>query len=331
MVRPPLLPGLSALLAAAILCAAPSALADEADATGDHAAADDVAPDEKPLHAPVRLTYANLFAVRLNPSGLSNKIDLGLKLRLYDSSHAVLRDAYVGLRVTPMISPAFSSVAAAVEVKPLSVLLLSAAYRFKGWHGISDGLMPFASPNANHTADEMERREELDENFATVGREVDLRAQLLAKVGPVAMRSDLHALHFESALEGRGSLFYHFVLDTLVPDGGWAVTNDTDLVFLTDFGLVAGARSHVTHVPYDDALYAPGTSTENPNTPIYRVGPLLAYVFYDDPEATINKPTLIGIFNWYLAHRYRTGADVSQAVPYVALAFRIEGNMWTSE
>lgn len=301
-----------------------------ASASAAQEAREDEADDE-PIHPPVRLTYANLLAGRLNPQGLSDKLDLGLKLRLYDSGHVVLRDAYAGLRVTPQVTPQFSGVTTAVELKPLSLLLLSVGYRFKGWYGVSGSLMAFESPRDDHSDTELDRREELDEHFATVGRELDLQAQLLAKVGPVAMRSDLHALRYETVLRDRGRLHYHLTLDSLMADGGWAITNDTDLVFLTDFGLVAGARSHVTHVPYQDDLYAPGESTDNPNTPIYRVGPLLAYVFYDDPEALINKPTVIGIFNWYLAHRFRTGADVSQAIPYIALALRIEGNLWTSE
>ena len=43
------------------------------------------------------------------------------------------------------------------------------------------------------------------------------------------------------------------------------------------------------------------------------------------------KPTLLLIANWYLSHRWRTGADVTQAFPYLALAFRFEGTLWASD
>jgi hypothetical protein len=36
-------------------------------------------------------------------------------------------------------------------------------------------------------------------------------------------------------------------------------------------------------------------------------------------EADRNSLTLLLLVNWYLAHRWRTGQDVSAAIPYVLL------------
>jgi hypothetical protein len=37
----------------------------------------------------------------------------------------------------------------------------------------------------------------------------------------------------------------------------------------------------------------------------------------------INKPTILMIGNWWLAHRYRTGVDVSQLMPYFLIGFQV--------
>ena len=81
---------------------------------------------------------------------------------------------------------------------------------------------------------------------------------------------------------------------------------------------------------YNDHYAALG-GVENPNTPIVRTGPLLAYVFFDDPNTAFNKPAILLILNWNIKHRFRTGRDVSAAVPYVVLGFKFEGTLWTAE
>lgn len=34
---------------------------------------------------------------------------------------------------------------------------------------------------------------------------------------------------------------------------------------------------------------------------------------------------------WWLLHRFRTGEDVTQAYPYIAIAFRVEGDLFRSK
>ena len=65
----------------------------------------------------------------------------------------------------------------------------------------------------------------------------------------------------------------------------------------------------------------------DPNPMTHRVGPFLAYRFYSEPRGStmFNEPTIILIVNWWLSHRYRTGEDVSQAVPYIVLGFLFNG------
>ena len=46
------------------------------------------------------------------------------------------------------------------------------------------------------------------------------------------------------------------------------------------------------------------------------------------PGVFFNNPTAILIVNWWLEHPYRTGQEVSQAVPYIVLGFAFNGDIW---
>ena len=58
-----------------------------------------------------------------------------------------------------------------------------------------------------------------------------------------------------------------------------------------------------------------------------RVGPIVAYTFYDEPGGRVNRPTLIGILNWHTQHPYRTGQDVTQALPYIVVGYQVSGDL----
>jgi hypothetical protein len=61
--------------------------------------------------------------------------------------------------------------------------------------------------------------------------------------------------------------------------------------------------------------------------PNHRLGALMAYSFYDDPDpVAFDRPTVVTIVSWYVQHRYRAGAQSSQAIPYVVLAFAFTGS-----
>ena len=130
----------------------------------------------------------------------------------------------------------------------------------------------------------------------------------------------------ELGLEEERPLYYHIRFDVLAQDKSWFVHNDTDLIYLSDFGLAAGARLSLSHSFIDEANLGDAEDRET----LLRLGPLAAYTFFDEPGASFNKPTLLAIAGWWLLHPFRTGEDVSQAVPYIALGFRFEGDLFRS-
>lgn len=282
-----------------------------------------LAADEGALPPRHSVTYSSLLAARVNPLGLEEQLAVGYRLRLYDKPGILWRDAFVGLAFTPVLNPAQLRLGAELTVKPIAVLSLAARYSFLYWLGSFEYLQSYRSPGEEHSDSALDAGKEADENYATGGGQLQLQAQALAKVGPVVLRNDLKVFHTDADLRSGDTLFYDVTVDAMVPDAGWALTNDTDLVYLTRFGLVAGVRTSLVHAFYSES--------DNPNTPHVRMGPLLAYVFYDRPGSLFNKPTVLLILNWYLKHRYRTGADVSQGVPYVVLGFKFGGDLWRSD
>ncbi|MDJ0761360.1 MAG: hypothetical protein QNJ97_00105 [Myxococcota bacterium] len=282
-------------------------------------------PEVLPRH---RLVYSNLLAFRYNPLGLEDRISLGYRFRLYNDSNLLWRDAHIGLAFTPTINPATTRIGGTLTVKPIAVLSLSAGYYFVAWHGTFDYLYSTDSATDDFSDSAIENPEQDYQGYSTTGQEAQFRAQAVGKVGPVVLRNDLIFFYGNLDLKGGDSLYYHSSLDALVPNSGWALTNDSDLVYLSDFGLIVGVRNSVVHAFYKDEHYGPSDDTENINTPTVRVGPLAAYVFYDRPSSWFNRPTLVLIVNWWLKHRFRTGDDVNQGIPYLVLGFRFDGDIW---
>jgi hypothetical protein len=289
------------------------------------------AGDERPLPPEFRITYSDLTAVRLNPLGLETRPLIGFERRLWKDPGILTRDAYIGFKLAPYLNPALARLGAMVEVKPAAVFALRAGAFFKNWFGTFGQLDAYDSPRAEHCDQCMLDR---GDQGLTVGVATAFEAELGAlaqiKVGPIAVRHDA-AFYYQDAKIPGNTVFYDSRLDMVVPDGGVSTTQETDVLYVTDFGLAAGARFSALHAFYRDSDYRAGESVENDNTPAMRLGPAVAYTFFEDPGAAFDKPTLIFLSQWWLQHRYRTGEDISQAIPYVAIAFRFEGQLWGSE
>lgn len=286
---------------------------------------------EQMLPARHRILYSSLLAARLNPLGLEEQLNVGYHMRLYNNPKVLWRDCFVGFDLTPVFNPAQVRLGGQITVRPIAVLILSARYSFLGWFKTFEYLQSYSSPHEDYSDSALDVGKENDQHYATTGSQLQLQAQVLGKVGPVVLRNDLKFFHNQVNLQGNDRLFYSITIDAMVPDGGWAMSNDTDLVYLSNFGLVAGVRNTVVHAFYRDGDFNAGESTDNPNTPHVRVGPIVAYVFYDKPDRWFNKPTVLVILNWYVKHRFRTGTDVNQGIPYLILGFKFGGDLWSRD
>jgi hypothetical protein len=288
------------------------------------AAADEDEPP--PPIPPHRIVYENLFGGRVNPLGLENQYALSYKARFYDGGDSLaLRENGFGIGISPTISPAITRFGGHIEVRPLTVLALQGGFYQVGYLGSFGSLQSFPDASFDYSDTALDELEESDgprKNYPENGFEVHLRALGLAKLGPVAFRSDTNAYYTDVSLRSGDTVYYHPRVDLLMPDKGWGLTSDEDVAYVSDFGLVAGARYSVA----DSFVDGP----DDPSATM-RLGPLIAYTFFDEPGTSFNRPTLIGIFQWWLVHPYRTGEDTSQGLPYIALAFRFDGELWRSD
>ncbi len=274
-----------------------------------------------------RLVYKNLFAVRYNPLGLVNENAMGWAMRLYDKRGALFEPAYFGVKLHTFVSPAYTRFGPQVEFSPLAILNLSATYDFVGYFGTFNQMASFDTPAANYSDSQLEANDEDGASYPTYGSLVTLSALLQAKAGPIAIRDNLKGYYTDFKLRDGGRVFYDQTLDIMVPDDGWSLTNDLDVLYLFKHGLKVGGRYTVTQAFYKDRHFQDGEPNTQPNGPTHRIGPALLYTIYDKPERRFNKPTLILLTQWWARHRYRTGADVSGAVPAIVLGFLFEGDL----
>jgi hypothetical protein len=281
---------------------------------------------------PHRLIHRSLVALRANPVGLIYDGRLGYRLRLYDSESLALRDNYAGGGLAATVSPAFVRVGPYVEFAPASIITVWSSLHYGAYLGTFGLLQSFPSPRADFSDDELDRRAELEDddplkNYDATGLELTVGLDLQAKVGPIAVRSQTRSLYADLDLREGDRVYYDQVTDLLLPDEGWSLTTDFDTIYLALQGRLAVGARYTASIPlYAGDSYLPGEPEEHDNT-TQRLGPLIAYSFFNRDGAAFNAPTILLIAQWWLDHRYRTGEETSQGVPLVALAFRFHGDL----
>ena len=276
----------------------------------------------------VSLYYRSFTAARVNPLGLFELFDTSLRLRLYESDADALRQNFVGIGATVGLSPAFGRVGVLVEVQPLTLLRLWASYELVGYFS-SFGLMasfPSATSSYSDTvirdAGGMGRP-----GYATYGGQLTLGANAQARLGPIAVRDSFRAIHASFGLRAGDTVFFDQMFDLQLPNDGWGVVNDADLLWISDFGLVIGARYTVATPLHDDRHFVAGEDRSVAANHVHRLGPIIAYTFERNPNARFDAPTLLLLAQWHLLHRFRTGQDVDTGLPYLALAFQFNGDL----
>lgn len=264
------------------------------------------------------------IAARVNPTGLFTNLSFQLRYRLYDSASPVLKDNFIGVGPVAFLSPAILRGGLGVEFQPFSMLQLSASYEGMRWLGNFNYLQSFPSPNADASDRRLAELGAEGTNYATSGSLLTLAALLQFKLGPVAVRTNPRLFHFDLRLREGDRVFYEPVVDVVAPNGGWVATNDADVLYLAG-RLTLGLRYTATGGLYRPQDYPAGEADTGLNPTIHRVGPMISYTFHDEPDRLFNAPTLVLISQWFLSHRYRTGVEVSQAMPWVAIAFQFKG------
>ncbi|MSP91225.1 MAG: hypothetical protein EXR79_05420 [Myxococcales bacterium] len=274
----------------------------------------------------------NLSLFRGNPIGLENQLRLGYAYKLYgrDASR-LLRDNFVWLGAYLRTSPASLRAAAMVEVQPLSILNLRFSVESLRFFGNFTFLQSRPSA-ADELADSHMKAHRTGPlaNYSGGGIHMTFEPLLQVKVGPIVIRNRAFFGRFDMQLERGDRVFYEATLDVAVPAQGWVFANDFDVLYQRSFGtalLTTGVRVTSVVPQYDERDVLPGAPPDGIDNSHHRAGLLAAYTLWDDGYTAFNKPTVLLISSWYLKHRYRTGADVNQMVPYVVVGLAFQSDV----
>lgn len=341
--------------AAATLPASPSLLRGSSIA---------ISESGKPQTAPLwRLTLNNLLVLRLNPVGLEDQMRFGFQRRLPDMEGAqgrLFQDRFVFFGIAPRINPAFIKIGPSVEIQPLSIFNLRVAAEYIGLFSTfgflqsygsaqddySDKLLAACSSSDATTRESCRFRDDRGElvegsperrNYSTSGLHVMIEPLIQLRLGPVALRNKLALEYWYMNVRPGDRVFYDVTLDTLVPARGWVLANDLDLLFVSKFGLTAGVRYSVVMPFYGADQVRLGESASFAQNGLQRIGPTLAYTFFDRGFTRFNKPTILLISGFYVAHRYRAGQEPAAvlpglfvhnaAMPYLVVGFSFQSDL----
>jgi hypothetical protein len=321
----PIVATLLCATAAALVAAPPAEAADGVGEDGGNHSVARVVKTARPRHS---IVFESLTAAQVNPIGIQTQLRVDYRLRLFNSNSLLLRDSFIGIGAVGKVNPAFARIGAALTIQPAAVLTLRAQWEWRGYWGAFNNLMSFNSPTAEYDDDTRATRGDNDEHYRGGGQQITLQAIARAKVGPIALVNDFSLLYFRMNLANNDTVFYDAFIDALVPRDGPVIANHAHLLWVTSFGLIAGVRWTLMHAVYPASAFPGGTPGENINTPSHRVGPIVAYTFKSRGRF-YQKPTVAAIVNWWVKNRYRAGSKVSQALPYIVVAFRFNGDLWS--
>jgi hypothetical protein len=275
--------------------------------------------------------YSTLNVLRGNPIGLISENTVGYRYRLFEPDSLLFSDTYAGLSIVPTLSPAYLRMGVMAEVQPLAVIRLWARADVYYFLGTFDVLQSFSTPTADYSDTRLGELGDLpagdpQKNYGAPGMQLTLGLDLKAKVGPVAIRLLSRLVRADMQLRAGDTVYFDQTYDMLAPNNGFFFTNDADILWMSDFGLIAGIRGTTTLPFYEDRHFGPGEDGTHENGPIFRTGPLIAYSFFNRPGELIARPTILMTAQWHLNHRWRTGADVDQAIPYAFIGFAMNGD-----
>jgi len=280
-----------------------------------------------------QLFYTNLTVFRLNPLGLQNQFELDYRHRLYDPGDSILlAQNYAGFGIAPTFTPGLMRLGVTAKVQPLAILKLEAKWEYLSYFGNFNFIQSFADTTGDYSDTGIEAGGDAGRNFAADGWQLTLDAEVRARVGPVIVRNRFKANYQEVALKTDDPLYHEPYNDLLLTREGWYFTNDLDLLVQVNPNLIIGVRHAMLATSYPASAYPGGVAVDDDNSPVHRLGPLIAYTFFDEPGESFNRPTILVLANWYLQHRFRAGQDVSQAFPYLVVGFAFSGDLvdWRS-
>ncbi len=270
---------------------------------------------------PTELVYTAFTVLRVNPLGLQTQLDLDWRIPLFNGGdNPLFANNFASIGLSPILSPALTRLGVAAKLQPLALLKLEARWEYLSWFGNFDMLQSFPDADADFSDTALRANGRVQGQYPTDGWQLTLDAELRAKLGPFIARDRFRAARVSADLRAGDAVFYDQFFDLMMPRDGWFYTNDADLLLEVAPRVLLGARWTFMAADLPNGQDLARATT-------HRVGPFLAWTFFDEPGAAFNRPTLLAMANWYLQHPWRTGQDVAQAIPYVLVGFSFGGRL----
>jgi hypothetical protein len=303
----------------------------------------EVVPADRPPPEGLRLMLSDLTVLRLNPLGLETRARFGFQKRLYHSDKAITRNNFAFGGLYPKLNPASAHLAVGGEIQPASIFNLRAFAEVQKYFGTFGMLQSFQTANANYSDQRLKDLRDSDTTppqTATVFH-ASIQPLLQLKVGPIAVRGLFQFDYWDFKVRPGDTVAYEATFDTLLPDNGWTLSIDADVLYTGRKNTAIGLRYSHVHPFYNSDHFANEAELEayDGENMHDRLGLFAAYTLADAGPSTFNKPTAILIVSWYLNHRWRTGepgslptdtrADdfTSRAFPYLLLGFAFESDL----
>jgi hypothetical protein len=284
--------------------------------------------DEQP-YVHEGFVYRVTTAARYNPLGLSTLLRLGYREPLLGAQgNPVLQSTYVGANAVAAVTPSYARGGVRLDLQPLAIFQLTAAYEVIGYYGTFGYLQSYPSVSADFSDSAQSRGASAGRSYPATGQVLTLNPTLQGRVGRVAFASSTEFVHQEMNVRGGDTVFYDPYYAMLAPRAGWLVGNETDVVFAVTGHLNVGVRHAIYHAFLPDSAVAGDVARARQVTPIQYLGPLAFYsLARANGPSRYKNPAVFLIAGWWLKDPYRTGAEVSRAVPHVILGFTFEGEV----
>ena len=297
-----------------------------------------------------RLMLSDLTILRLNPTGLETRARVGLQKKLFPSDKKITENNFFFVGAYPKLNPASAHFGLGGELQPASIFNLRVMADFQKYFGSFGYLQSFTSANANYSdatlADNKDMPTPQTEPQAATIKHFSVQPMIQLKFGKIALRSLFQFDWWDFDVRSGQPLAYEPTFDTLLPDKGWTVSTDTDLLYVMPLDeakgrqLAAGLRHTWVKPMYGSEHFADAAdeATYDGKNAHHRVGFFGAYTMKDLGPRTFNKPTIILIVSFYVKHKYRAGepgtldpghtADDyrTRAFPYLIAGFAFESD-----
>jgi len=271
-------------------------------------------PDRHQMH------YKAVVGLRSNPDGAGIDGRIGYRYRLFNSDSMLLEDCFIGVYATPTITPDRAGGGGRVWFKPIAMFEAWVQADKMRWFGTFGSIQSFPNSSAETTVANMEAGDDAGLNYPANGTMLDIGYALQAKVGKIAIRSEMDHIYTDLDLENGDKTYYDNRHDLLMPNRGWIGKNDTYVLYVSEKSWILGANSSVLKVNFNPDCYGFDRSIVT-----WRTGPMVALGLKTKNERFWKKPAVLGFVNFWAVHPYRAGQEVPVMQPYFAVALKFEG------